>query len=199
MSLEIFTALFIFALVSSITPGPNNLMLMASGANFGFKRTIPHMLGVGIGFVFMIIMVGIGLMQLFDAFPLSYDILKIVSVLYLIYLTYKIATASAPDGNLETAGNPFTFFQAASFQWVNPKAWTMALTAISIYSPARSLESVLMVALAFGIVNLPSVSVWIVMGQQLRRLLTSPIKLRAFNITMAVLLLSSLYPVLYNR
>lgn len=199
MSFEVFTALFLFALVSSITPGPNNLMLMASGANFGFKKTIPHMLGVGIGFVFMIIMVGIGLMQLFEAYPLSYDILKIVSILYLIYLTYKIATASAPEGDPETSGKPFSFFQAASFQWVNPKAWTMALSAISIYSPTRSIDSVLMVALAFAIVNLPSVSIWIVMGQQLRRLLTSHIKLRAFNITMATLLLASLYPVLFNR
>ena len=170
---------------------------MTSGANFGFKRTIPHMLGVGFGFIFMIIMVGIGLMQLFDAFPLAYDILKVVSVLYLLYLTYKIATASAPKDNQQSTGKPFSFIQAASFQWVNPKAWTMALTAISVYSPDRNIESVLFVALAFGIVNLPAVTVWIVLGQQLKRLLTSHSRLRKFNYTMALLLLASLYPVLF--
>jgi len=196
MSYDILTALLAFAFVSSITPGPNNLMLMSSGANFGFQRTIPHMLGVGIGFVLMIILVGAGLMQVFDAFPISYDMLKVFSICYLLYLAYKIANAGAPETNGQTDAVPFTFLQAASFQWINPKAWTMALTAISIYSPNRSFDSILWVALAFGIVNLPSVSVWTVLGQQLRRLLKSPQRLKAFNFTMAGLLLASLYPVL---
>jgi len=196
MSIELIAALAAFALVSSITPGPNNLMLMASGANFGFQRTIPHMLGVALGFTFMVVMVGIGLMQLFDVFPLSYTILKVLSVSYLVYLAYRIATAAPPSSDANARGKPFTFFQAALFQWVNPKAWTMALTAIAVYSPSRELSAVVWVALVFGVVNLPSVSIWTVLGQQLRKWLNSHRRLQVFNVSMGALLLGSLYPVL---
>ena len=197
MSYELFTALTTFAFVTSITPGPNNIMLMASGANFGFRRTVPHMLGVGLGFTFMVILVGIGLVQVFDAYPPSYDVLKVVSVIYLCYLAWKIAKA-APLQESDQAGTPITFFQAALFQWVNPKAWAMALTAISVYAPSQSLEAVALVAIIFGAVNLPSVSSWTVLGQQMRRVLTKPIRLRIFNVTMAVMLVASLYPIVFG-
>lgn len=195
MTQEILTALILFAFVSSITPGPNNLMLMASGANFGFLRTIPHMLGIGVGFVLMVFLVGVGLMQLFDAMPIAHTVLKVASVTYLLWLAWKIAHSSAPQGQTDQ-GTPMSFVQAALFQWVNPKAWTMALTAITLYAPDRSLISVMFVAAIFGAVNLPSVSTWTVLGQQLRRLLTSPARLTAFNWSMAALLVASLYPVL---
>ena len=196
MNFEVLSALIVFAFVSSITPGPNNLMLMNSGANFGFKKTIPHMLGVGIGFTLMIALVGHGVIKLFDAFPLSYDILKVLSILYLLYLAFKIASST---GNLEqksSSSKPFNFIQAALFQWVNPKAWTMALTSISIYAPSKDLSAVLFVALVFGIVNLPCISFWIVLGQKIKVLLTDLKRLRAFNISMALLLILSLYPAL---
>jgi len=194
MNIEILTALATFAFVSSITPGPNNLMLMSSGANFGFKLTIPHMLGVSLGFVFMVCLVGAGLIQIFDIYPISYQILKVFSILYLVYLAYKIAT-SAPIQDQKTHNTkPFSFLQAAIFQWVNPKAWTMALTAISVYSPSKSMESILLVGAIFGAINLPSVGIWTVLGQQLKRLLTSDNKLKVFNFTMALLLIASLYP-----
>ena len=198
MNFELFTGLALFALVASITPGPNNLMLMASGANFGFRSTIPHMLGVGIGFTFMLLLVGVGLAQLFDAWPLSYLLLKVFSVSYLLFLACKIATAAAPVSATEEAvrGTPLSFTQAALFQWVNPKAWTMALTAVSVYSPSQSLGAVALVAAVFGSINLPSVSLWTLMGQQMRRLLTDQGRLTVFNWTMAVLLVASLYPVL---
>ncbi|OUS25381.1 hypothetical protein A9Q98_12490 [Thalassotalea sp. 42_200_T64] len=196
MQFELLMALVAFAFVSSITPGPNNLMLMSSGANFGFQRTIPHMLGVGLGFTLMVMLVGIGLIQLFDLYPVSYTILKIFSVLYLLYLAYKIATATSPDSNSNNNATPITFIQAVLFQWVNPKAWTMALTAISVYSPERSFESIAIVAAIFGAINLPSVSVWTILGQQLRRLLSNSRQLRIFNVTMASLLLASLYPLI---
>ena len=196
MELEILTGLAAFSFASSITPGPNNLMLMASGANYGFRRTIPHMLGVGIGFVFMVIMVGIGLVQVFNAIPASYKALKIVSVVYLLYLAARIATAAPPGDDARAAGKPFTFLQAAAFQWVNPKAWTMALTSVAVYAPSQSLVAVGLVALVFGAINLPCVSAWAVLGEQLRNLLSSPSRLRAFNILMALLLVGSLYPVL---
>lgn len=199
MTYELLIALAAFALVSSITPGPNNLMLMASGANFGFRRSIPHMLGIGIGFSLMVAMVGIGLSQVFDSLPASHLILKTLSVTYLLYLAYKIATASSPAKELSTSeskAKPFTFIQAALFQWVNPKAWTMALTATAVYAPSQSVQAIAVVTGVFGLINLPCVSVWAVLGLQLKRFLTSPIRLRAFNYSMAALLIASLYPVL---
>jgi threonine/homoserine/homoserine lactone efflux protein len=194
MTYDVFAGLTLFAIVSSVTPGPNNLMLMASGANFGFRRTLPHMLGIGIGFTLMIILVGLGLIQIFDLYPITHTILKIVSVAYLLWLSWKIANASAP-GSKGATGTPMTFLQAAAFQWVNPKAWTMALTAISLYAPGKTVVAILWVALVFGIINLPCVSVWTVLGQQMRRFLTNAKRLRAFNWTMAATLVASLLPV----
>mgnify|MGYP000296400575 CR=1 FL=1 len=198
MSSDLIIALSTFALVSSITPGPNNLMLMSSGATFGFKRTIPMMLGVAAGFIFMLIMVGIGLVQLFDSYPLTYQILKVFSISYIFYLAFKIATSLAPEDRSNKHAKPFSFLQAALFQWVNPKAWTMALTAMSIYSPTRDLDAILLVTIVFGLVNIPCASVWIILGQKLRRLLKNDSHLRLFNLAMAALLIMSVYPVLLN-
>ncbi|MGE0623724.1 MAG: LysE family translocator [Pseudomonadales bacterium] len=192
MDIELLTAFSLFALVSSITPGPNNLMLMASGANFGFRRTVPHMLGVGIGFVVMVMLVGVGLVGVFDAYPLSYDILRVVSITYLVWLAWKIATARAPVRG-EGVGRPFTFLQAALFQWVNPKGWAMALTAVTVYAPARDVHSVLLVAAIFGVINLPSVTCWTVLGQQIQPLLASGRRLQVFNVCMAALLLATVF------
>ncbi|SDO96882.1 Threonine/homoserine/homoserine lactone efflux protein [Lutimaribacter pacificus] len=196
MDQTLFSGLALFAFVSSITPGPNNMMLMASGANFGFRRTIPHMLGIGVGFTVMIVLVGLGLMQLFDALPVLHDILTVIGVAYLVWLAWKIAHADMPttDGG---SGRPMTFLQAALFQWVNPKAWQMGLTAITLYAPDRSWQAVALVAVFFGTINLPSVSTWTVLGQQLRRILSSRRRLQVFNWSMAALLLASLLPVLY--
>ncbi|WP_372611965.1 LysE family translocator [Aquicoccus sp.] len=196
MSQTMLSAFVLFALVSSITPGPNNLMLMASGANFGFRRSIPHMLGIGIGFVVMVFLVGAGLIQVFDAFPLSYTLLRIGSVGYLLWLAWRIANAAPPEDGAEPGAHPLSFLQAALFQWVNPKAWTMALTAVTLYAPDRSMAAIALVALIFGAVNLPSVSTWTILGQQMRRILTNPARLRAFNRAMALLLVATLYPVL---
>ena len=195
MSQDLLLALTGFAFVTSVTQGPNNLMLMASGANFGFGRTIPHMLGVGLGFTFMVAVVGIGLMQVFEAVPGSQAALRVVSVAYLLYLAWKIANAAPPEAGGAT-GRPLTFLQAALFQWANPKAWAMALTAITLYAPSRELGAVLVVAAVFGAINLPSVGCWTLMGRAIRRWLTSHGRLRFFNRTMAVLLVASLWPML---
>ncbi|OUS36311.1 hypothetical protein A9Q94_09855 [Rhodobacterales bacterium 56_14_T64] len=196
MTYDLFLALALFAFVSSITPGPNNLMLMASGANFGFRRTIPHMLGVALGFVFMVLMVGVGLVQVFDAYPVSYTVLKAGSVVYLLWLAWKIAHAG-PVKSGDEQGSPMSFLQAAAFQWVNPKAWAMALTAISAYTPDQTIAAIVLVGAIFGAINLPSVGSWTVLGQQMARVLTNPRRLTAFNWTMAVLLVASLYPVIW--
>ena len=195
MTFDVLTALAVFAFVSSATPGPNNLMLMASGANYGFARSIPHMLGISIGFGVMILLVGLGLIQLFDAWPVSYTILKVVSVLYMSWLAWRIARAT-PTSAQTPSGAPLTFVQAAAFQWVNPKAWAMALTALSVYATDATFVSFGIVALVFCVVNLPAITMWTVLGQQMARILTNPRRLRIFNWTMAALLIASLYPVL---
>ncbi|MBU1287371.1 MAG: LysE family translocator [Alphaproteobacteria bacterium] len=199
MPVELLLALAAFAFVASITPGPNNLMLMASGTNFGLRRTLPHMIGVNIGFVLMLLLVGLGLAQVFDAYPVSYTVLKTVSALYLLYLAWKIATASPPpttSGEAQ-AGKPLTFLQAAAFQWVNPKAWAMVLTGMSAYTlPERPLVSLAIVTIVFGLVNLPSIFTWAVMGTQVRRFLNKPARLRAFNITAALLLVATIWPIM---
>ncbi|MDX8348337.1 MULTISPECIES: LysE family translocator [unclassified Cognatiyoonia] len=197
MSFEILIALIGFAFASSITPGPNNLMLMASGANYGLRRTVPHMLGISLGHAFMVVMVGIVLLRMFEAYPALNTLLKVLSAAYMLWLARKIANAVAPEAK-EVTGKPFTFLQAAAFQWVNPKAWFMAITAISAYAPQEMgvLIGSLLVALVFSATNLPSVTVWAWIGVQVRRWLGTARRLRIFNVTMAVLLVVSLYPML---
>lgn len=195
MSFAILTALMGFAFVTTVTPGPNNLMLMASGANFGFRRTLPHMLGIVGGLSVMALLVGAGLMALFDALPALNLVLKVASVCYLLWLALKIATA-APMAERDADSRPMTFLQAAAFQWVNPKAWAMCLSAITLYAPDRTLLSVAIVAGAFAIVCFPAISVWAWLGTVVRQWLSNATRLKVFNITMAALLVASLYPVL---
>ena len=195
MTFDLVIALLGFALVTSVTPGPNNMMLLASGVNFGFRRTVPHMLGISVGHSLMVFLVGLGIAGLFRAFPLSVTMLKVASVGYMLWLAWKIARADAP-GEGRARARPMTFLQAAAFQWVNPKAWAMALGAVTAYVATPSATAYLAVAATFAAVNLPSVSLWAAAGQGLRRWLDAPARLRAFNWTMAALLVVSLYPVL---
>ena len=194
--MHLLPALILFAFVTSVTPGPNNMMLMASGANFGMRRTVPHMLGVAIGFVIMAMLVGVGLIEVFDSFPVIYVVLKWGGIAYILWLAYKIGSQEPKVPEPNAKARPITFLQACAFQWVNPKAWSMALNAITLYTADRSWAGIALVGLVFGAVNLPSVAVWAFMGQQMRRFLTSTARLRAFNITMAALLLLTLFPVL---
>lgn len=195
MAYELLPALIGFAFISTMTPGPNNLMLLASGANFGFLRTIPHMLGIGLGFSLMVFLVGVGLMQVFLTFPPLRTVMQVLSIAFLLYLAWKIATA-APPAEGQATGQPLTFLQAAAFQWVNPKAWAMGMAAVTTYAPGTGFWAALVVAAAFAFSSLFSTTSWTALGQQLRRLLGQPGRLRAFNVTMALLLVATLYPIL---
>lgn len=197
MSVDLLLALTAYAFVTSITPGPNNIMLLASGVNFGFRRTLPHMLGIALGHAFMVFVVGVGLVGVFISYPPARTVLTVVSILYMLWLAWKIAHAAPPDGSA-TRGKPLTFLQAAAFQWVNPKAWIMSLGAVTLYAPGQEWLAVAWVAAVFVLVNFPSVSVWALAGVGLRRLLQRPDLLRAFNYTMAALLVLSLYPVIFG-
>jgi threonine/homoserine/homoserine lactone efflux protein len=196
MESTLFLPLIAFAVASSITPGPNNLMLLASGVNFGFRRSIPHMLGIGVGFMIMLVVVGLGVGQALQTYPLLYDALRIVSLLYMIWLAWKIATSGPVDnGTGRSSRSPMNFMAAALFQWVNPKAWAMAIAATATYTqPAEYFSSLLWVTVVFGLINLPCVSVWAGFGVGLRHWLQDPLKLRIFNMTMALLLVGSFLP-----
>lgn len=197
MPFDVFMALVVFAFVTSITPGPNNFMLMASGVNFGFRRTIPHMLGIGAGFLSLLLGVGFGLGAVLIAYPALHIGLKIAGGVYLLYLAWRIAMSRSMGEKNGKAARPMTFLEAAAFQWVNPKAWVMAVTAMAIYTnPASPFLSVVLVAVAFALVNLPSVSTWAGFGMALRGFLSDPARLKWFNIAMGVALAISLWPML---
>ncbi|MUJ19172.1 LysE family translocator [Aliivibrio fischeri] len=184
-------ALITFAFVGAFTPGPNNIMLMASGANVGFVRTIPHMLGVIFGFAFMLVLVGFGLIQIFHTYPQLEKGLQAVSAIYLLYLAYKIARSEPVDSRVGDY-KPMSFLAAASFQWVNPKGWSMALSVMSIYATSSDMFSVLLIALVFICINVPTVSFWTVAGKELQKRLKTPKHLKFFNYSMAGLLVGSM-------
>ncbi|WP_434606991.1 LysE family translocator [Pseudomonas sp. D2-30] len=197
LSLDLLLGFALFALVTSITPGPNNTMLLASGVNFGFSRTIPHMLGITCGFFSLVLAVGLGLGAVFQTYPLLYTVLRYIGAAYLMYLAWKIAHSS-PVSDSSTGNNkPIGYWGAAAFQWVNPKAWIMAIGAISTYTPLQGyFFNVVVIAAVFALINLPSVSLWVVCGSLLRNLLRDRRWLRLFNWGMALLLVASLYPLL---
>jgi threonine/homoserine/homoserine lactone efflux protein len=190
---DLLLPLLTFVVAMTITPGPNNIMITASGANFGFRRTIPHLMGIVIGFPVMTLAIGVGLGELFKTWPIVHTVLKYAGTAYLLYLAYRIATA-ARGGEAQSRGRPLTFLEAAAFQWANPKGWMMAVGAISAYTTVGGnpfLES-LIIAATFGVIAVPAVGVWAVFGVAVGRLLRSDRALRIFNLTMAALLVASL-------
>ena len=196
-----------FALAMSATPGPNNAMLAASGANFGFGRSLPHMLGVALGFALMIALIGLGCGSILLRFPLINSALKWVASAYLLWLAWRIATAlpvlksAAGQDQSADARRPVSFIQAALFQWVNPKAWVGAISAISVYTSALRpvLPQALALASLFTLVCLPSVALWTGIGAGAAKVLRTPTGLRAFNLVMAALLAASLVSLFIER
>ncbi|MDX2205884.1 MAG: LysE family translocator [Hyphomicrobiaceae bacterium] len=197
MSADLLAALLLFVAVTLITPGPNNAMLMATGLTYGFRRGLPHLFGVALGFGVMVLAVGLGLGAVVAAVPAVYTALKYAGAAYLLYLAWQIATAPAAVDPAEAGGRPITFLQAAAFQWLNPKAWVMAVGAVSAYAAVAPFPgNMLLIAALFGSLGVGSSAVWLGFGTGLRRLLRSPGAVRALNIAMALLLVASLWPVL---
>jgi len=196
MSTELLWALLLFVVVTSFTPGPNNAMLMTTGLNFGFRRGQPHLWGVALGFAVMVLAVGLGLGAVFQAFPLAYTVLKYAGAAYLLYLAWQIATAGELKEG-EARGRPITFLEAAGFQWLNPKGWVMAVGAVSTYAGVAPFPfNMALIASLCGVVGVLSSVAWLGFGTALKRLLTSPAAVRTVNITMALLLVASLWPIL---
>ncbi|MGY4512865.1 LysE family translocator [Bradyrhizobium sp. USDA 3650] len=196
MAYSLFYAFLAFMVVMYFTPGPNNIMLLASGLTYGFRRTIPHIAGIVIGFAFMIAAVGLGLGTVFLAYPILQTILKYAGAAYLIYLAAVIALSgpTTPDG--ETGRGPMTFWGAAMFQWINAKGWVIVIGTITAYAAiAQFPVNIAIQTLVSLLVGAVSTVVWVLFGTALRPVLTSERLVRAFNIVMAILLLASLYPV----
>ena len=194
-----FLAAFcVFALAASISPGPNNAMLMASGANFGLRATVPHLAGVVIGFLVLMLAAGLGLGALLAAWPPLHLVLQATGAAYLLYLAWRIATADGVAGGSKAAPpRPLSFLQAALFQWANPSAWAIALGAVATYAPRQDFAAgVVVISLLIGAINIPCAVAWAGAGAGLRRLLARPGVLRAFNWAMAALLVASLIPAL---
>jgi len=188
--------LMTFAFVTCVTPGPNNTLLLVSGANFGFRRTVPHMLGISLGMAAMIFGMGLGLAAMIQRYDWVYTVLKLAAAVYVAWLAWKIAHAAAPSQGT-TRAQPIGLWQAAAFQWVNPKAVAMAISAASIYGAGGGAGQLALVALCFVCVGLPSISLWVIAGEALRQWLQSPARLRAFNWTMAALLIAAMVPVIW--
>lgn len=197
MSLELLLPLCTFAAVSSITPGPNNTMILASGLNYGFVRSLPHLFGITCGFTFMIFATGMGLHVVFEQVPMLQTILKYGGAIYLLWLAWKLAHAAPMSGEQAALSKPMTFFGAAAFQWINPKAWVMALSALTTYlPPGFTVIDAAMLAGVFGFIGVFCVGAWAMFGVAMRRVLQDPRSVRIFNIVMALLLVATLYPML---
>ena len=197
MLLELIIPVAVFGVSALCTPGPNNVMLTASGVNFGFRRSIPHMMGIIVGFSVMNLAVGLGLGGVFETYPQIHMGLKYVTIAYLIFLAWKMATADAASGN-EACAKPFSFVQAAAFQWVNPKAWAVVISAVATFTTIGGdlMGEVVLMSLVFLLVSILSTSSWAFFGTVIARYLQSPRHLKIFNWSMAGLLLLSLAPVL---
>ena len=207
MTLEQWWGAALFMLVSSVTPGPNNTMLMASGVHFGFRRTLAHLMGVQLGFGFMVVAVGLGLHTVLAQFPAFYELVRFAGAAYMVWMAWSLAiarphvavTAALDDGlhSAQDEAKPLGFWGAVLFQWVNPKAWVMAVTIMSAYMPpGAGLLQIAPLGLMYGALGFPCSSVWVGFGSALRSYLQDPFRMRVFNCSMAAALLLSLYPML---
>ncbi len=188
-------AVSLFALVMFITPGPNNLMVTTAVANYGVPATVPHMLGIALGFPVMLLALGLLADAAFSLLPAVRGPMRIAGALFMLYLAWQIATASGRAG--AGSGRPLTLIEAALFQWLNPKAWVVALGALTTYATTGGalLRDTLTMAALFVPIAVVSLAVWALGGVAIGRLLHTPFRVRLFNLAMAALLVVSLVPV----
>lgn len=196
--MEISASFLLFVFSAAFTPGPNNIMIMASGVNHGVMASVPHLLGIAVGVPTMFLAVGFGLSYTFEQISWLHALIQILGIFYLLYLAWLIANSSKPSFSSDESSQPFTFLQAALFQWVNPKAWMLGTGAIATFTTVGGdLNSqILIMAAVFFVMTLPSVFVWLVFGSWLKKILTKSSHLVIFNRTMAGLLVLSVLPVL---
>ncbi|GAA0550759.1 LysE family translocator [Rheinheimera aquimaris] len=197
--MELFWTLVFFAFATSITPGPNNIMIMSSGVNYGVQRSLPHMAGIQLGFLLMLLAVGAGAGLVLQQQPMLHTVIKLLGSVYLLYLAWKIATARPQQ--IETGSSkPLSFIQALAFQWVNAKAWVMITGAIAAFTSLQGVywQQLALIALVFLLVGLPCTGSWLLFGAALKRLLTEPTHRQWFNRVMGTLLALSVLPPLWQ-
>ncbi len=195
--MELILAIALFAFSSGITPGPNNVMLMTSGVNFGVRKSLPHLFGICIGFPCMVLAIGLGLSALFQTYPHLHTVIKYIGIAYLLYLSWLIATSSSKmEGKQKRA--PLSFIQAAAFQWVNPKGWIMAIGAVATFTSVQQplAPQIFTITTVFFCVAFPCAMIWLGFGVALKRLLKNARQQKIFNITMALLLVASIIPMI---
>jgi len=188
---DLIVPLVVFAVVGSLSPGPNNVLVTASGTAFGFSRSVPQIVGVAIGFAAMVMAVGLGLTQVIAAYPEIHRWLRLVGAAYLITLAARIALSGGP-GTSPALRRPLGFFEAALFQWVNPKAWTLVLGVVAAFTTVGgnlTLELAL-IALVFVLAILPSLALWCLFGVAIARFLSSRAR-RIANLVLAGLVVAS--------
>lgn len=197
--MDYFLAVALFAISSSVTPGPNNIMVMTSGVNFGVQKSLPLLLGICIGFSLMLLVVGFGFAQLFTHYPMLHFIIKCIGVGYLLYLAWLIAKSSS-ELKSDTQTKPFSFIKGALFQWVNAKAWIVATGAIAAFTSSGGdlVSQQMIISLTFFFVSFPCVGVWLLFGSLLQNALNSAAQRRVFNLSMAGLLVLSVLPVMHE-
>ncbi|MFT4836349.1 MAG: threonine/homoserine/homoserine lactone efflux protein [Psychromonas sp.] len=201
MELSLLLAISLFAFVMSVTPGPNNIMLLASGAQFGYQKTLPHIFGILIGIASLLVLVLLGFGMIFERYPALYDLLKVLGCLYLFWLAWKIATASTEPLAVNASQNktkPMTLFSAATFQFVNPKAWAMTIGSISSFTLTgeRYIESGFWIMLCFAISGFIAISLWAYLGVNIAQRLTTTKRKKSFNYTMGVMTIGTLFFIL---
>jgi threonine/homoserine/homoserine lactone efflux protein len=196
MSHSLLIAFVVFAAVMYFTPGPNNIMVLSSGLNYGFRPTLPLIAGITFGCAFMVAAVGLGFGTIFIAYPVLQTILRYAGAAYLIYLAAVIAMSDPVTPGQDNRRRPMTFWGAVLFQWVNVKGWVMVIGTITAYAGIASFPwNIVIQVVACLLLGVVATSIWALSGSSLRALMTSPRAVRAFNIAMAALLLVSLYPV----
>jgi len=195
MPIDMFSALVAFAAAMAFTPGPNNIMVTASGVNFGFARTIPHILGITFGFFVLVSVCAAGLGAAFAAYPPLQVALKVAGALYLLWLAWKIATSAPASDDEPHVAEPISFWQAALFQWLNPKALVAALSGVALYvRPAHWVADFTVLQIVYTVATILAVATWTGFGVALRRVLADPKHARIFNFAMALLLVASIVP-----
>jgi len=189
-----------FSFATSMTPGPNNIMLLSSGLTFGYKRTIPHILGVILGFPLMTIFVGLGLGKFFEIYPFAFTILKVIGILYLLWLAWHIAKSTPKFKKIDENSQPLKFIPIILFQWINPKNWIKIITAMSVYvtSVEHAITQIIVIAIIFFMTVLISANSWALGGVVLKKLIKSDIGIKRFNVIMAVLLVLSIVPTFFE-
>src|SRR6202045_3555433 len=189
MSQSLVVAFVVFGAVMAFTPGPNNIMVLSSGLTYGFRRSLPHIAGITIGFAFMVGAVGLGFGTIFLAYPVLQTILKYAGAAYLIYLAAVIAMSEPVTPGQDVRRRPMTFWGAAMFQWVNVKGWVMVIGTITAYAAIATHPWNIAIQVSLSLLlGAISCTAWALFGSALRPILTSPLMVRAFNIVMAILL-----------